>query len=137
MQGLAFDAQLFEGVIADAKCVADLVLLLPRAKGRTYGGQQGLRADGAFEQNGLAECAARLLEVAAAKVFAASGSKQDDGEIGPGLLVQEKGAEMFDEALAERFFGEDQGTDGVGGGCGEERRGIGAGGCFHGLLTQR
>ena len=91
--------------------VADLVLLLAGSQSGAHGGKKGLSADGPLQQDRLTESAPLLLEAAAAKVFAATRSEKNDGQIGPRLLPVEKLDELPDAVQAEGFFGQQQGTD--------------------------
>ena len=66
--------------------IADLILALAAAQGHFEGAEKGFRADGALEQEDVAEGAAKLAEAFAFFGDLSSDGQEEEGKVGPGLL---------------------------------------------------
>ncbi len=90
--------------------IADLVLALAAAEGHLEGAEERFGANGALEQEDVAEGAAEFAEALAFFGDLATDGQQDQREIGPRLLLLDELAEFGDGAAAEGFLRNDGGA---------------------------
>jgi hypothetical protein len=90
--------------------IADLVLALAAAEGHLQGAEEGFGANGALEQEDVAEGAAEFAKALTFGGDLAADGEKDEREIGPGLLLLDELAEFGDGAAAEGFLRNDGGA---------------------------
>ena len=102
-------AQAGRGALAVGEHVARAVLAAPCAQGRGHGAAQGLGVQGALEQDHVAEFVDAL--ACAFRRQADDFTQQDhEGEVGPGRLALEPGAQARQVDVGQGFLGHDRGA---------------------------